>query len=294
MKSTFFTLLLLPLIAFSQPRVGNDQIIYHKDGFGQKATPTDYDSYSITKDFYLIKMEYTKFDYNKSGVLVRETTFKNKKLKDYSPNTKIIEYYDDGKKKSEKATFELGKGVMGIKIFQFWDTDGNQKITDGNGDYFEENETLLLSGKVRYNLKDGTWIDNNKKRKITSTEKYKEGKFISGISVNEEGKEFKYTELEEKPTPKYGMSDFYSHIGKNFKLTDDAIINKISGKIYLQFIVEKNGEINEIKILRGLGYGLDEEAFRAVNDYKKWIPGKQKGIPVRVLYALPLSINQRQ
>lgn len=292
MKSFFYTLLLLPLIAYSQPRVGNDQIIYRKDGTTKLGTPIDYDSYSITKDYYLIREEYTRNDYNKAGVLIRETTFKNKKLKDYTPDAKIIEYYDNGDKKVEKATFEIRKGVMGEKIYQFWDTDKNQRVTDGNGDYHEENDTKLISGKVRYNLKDGEWIDNNKLLKISSIEKYENGQFVSGVSTTEDGKKYQYTELEERPKPKYGMSDFYSFIGKNFKLSTDAISNKVNGKIFATFMVEKNGQINEIKILRDIGYGTGDEAIRVLDMYGKWVPGKQKGVPTRVMYSIPISVNQ--
>ena len=73
--------------------------------------------------------------------------------------------------------------------------------------------------------------------------------------------------------------------------TKEADINKIAGKIYLTFVVDKNWSIDEIKIIKGLGYGLDEEAITTLKSYRNWIPGKMKGINVRVMYSLPLTLK---
>jgi len=55
------------------------------------------------------------------------------------------------------------------------------------------------------------------------------------------------------------------------------------------FVVEENGAITEIRVLRGIGGGCDEEALRVVKLMPKWIPGKQNGMPVRVLVTLPVK-----
>jgi len=63
---------------------------------------------------------------------------------------------------------------------------------------------------------------------------------------------------------------------------------KIQGIVYVSFIVEKNGEITRAKILKGIGYGCDEEALRVINSMPLWNPGKQNGTPVRVQVVIPL------
>lgn len=70
--------------------------------------------------------------------------------------------------------------------------------------------------------------------------------------------------------------------------------NKVYGKIYMTFVVDKDGTLIEPKILRGLGYGLDENAILLVKNAKKWNPGVKRGIPTRVLYSLPITIAKNR
>jgi len=63
---------------------------------------------------------------------------------------------------------------------------------------------------------------------------------------------------------------------------------KIQRKVYVSFVIEKDGSITDIRILRGIGGGCDEEAVRLIKSMPNWIPGKQRGIPVRVQYDLPV------
>jgi TonB family protein len=70
--------------------------------------------------------------------------------------------------------------------------------------------------------------------------------------------------------------------------------NKAYGKIYLTFIVDKDGSLVEPKILKGVGYGLDEIAILAIKNAKKWNPGTKRGIPLRVLYSLPITIAKNR
>ena len=64
--------------------------------------------------------------------------------------------------------------------------------------------------------------------------------------------------------------------------------NKIEGKVYVTFVVEKDGSISGVKVLRDIGYGCGAEAIRVVMKMPKWNPGKHRGKPVRVQYNLPI------
>ena len=66
--------------------------------------------------------------------------------------------------------------------------------------------------------------------------------------------------------------------------------NKVSGKIYMTFIVDEEGNLVEPKVIKGVGYGLDENAIKLINEAQKWNPGIYRGIPTRVLYKLPITI----
>lgn len=85
-----------------------------------------------------------------------------------------------------------------------------------------------------------------------------------------------------------GMQKFYNFIGKKFK----APRNKnIQGKILVEFIIDSDGTLGNIKVLRDIGHGTGEEAIRVLKKSPKWIPGKQDGKPVRVMYSLPIAIT---
>lgn len=100
--------------------------------------------------------------------------------------------------------------------------------------------------------------------------------------------------IEIKPEFPGGLLEFYKFIGKNFKMPEEASKNKIDGKIFVQFIVEKDGNLSEFKIVKDLGYGIGEEAIRTLKLSPAWTPGSQMGQPVRVLYSLPITIQSEE
>ncbi len=83
----------------------------------------------------------------------------------------------------------------------------------------------------------------------------------------------------------------FNFISKNIQYPQDAILNNLQGSVYVSFIVEKDGSISEIKILKGIGGSCDEEAIRLVKSMPKWMPAKQDGTPVRFLYNLPIHFS---
>ena len=96
------------------------------------------------------------------------------------------------------------------------------------------------------------------------------------------------SELGEQPIPPGG--DFNGYISGNFnypqRLKEQD--EDIKGKIYVSFIVEKDGSLGDVKIVRGLNKLLDEEAIRVIKSSPKWSPGKNAGIPVRARFVQPI------
>ena len=95
----------------------------------------------------------------------------------------------------------------------------------------------------------------------------------------------KVEDMPEFPGGEQAMMDF---VGKNVQYPKEAMEKEISGRVLVGFIVEKDGSVNEVKIVRGIGGGCDEEAVRVVKAMPKWKPGKEKGKPVRVSYMMPI------
>lgn len=310
MKKNFLFFLLFPMWIFSQSTL--DKIVYF-DSIGKDASKENHISYRIIKDYYTEKDLYQVKDYYKSGALKMEG---NSKTKDgYSKEGEYIYYFENGQKKrtenylksrlngsftewyengnprirGEYLESEKGFG-SDMKIFDFWNSKNDHTVEKGNG-YFEEDwGTSSAKGNLNKGFKDGEWKGINEITKCQYTEFYKNGKFISGKSINSNGKELEYDALELKPLPQKGINDFYKYIGDHFVKTKEAIANKIGGRLVIQFIIDKEGKIIEPKVLRSLGYGLDEEAIKVITSYENWIPGKQRGVPVRVLYAIPLTV----
>lgn len=85
-----------------------------------------------------------------------------------------------------------------------------------------------------------------------------------------------------------GMEALTKYLSENIKYPEQAKKDKIQGKVYISFVVEKDGSVADAKVLRGIGGGCDEEALRVVNAMPKWEPGKLQGTPVRVQFNLPI------
>ena len=94
--------------------------------------------------------------------------------------------------------------------------------------------------------------------------------------------------IEVKPEFPGGMDKFYTYVGKNYRAPEEE---GLKGKVYVTFVVEKDGSLTDIKVLRDIGYGTGKEAIRVLQKCPRWNPGVQNGKPVRVLYSLPITIQ---
>jgi protein TonB len=94
--------------------------------------------------------------------------------------------------------------------------------------------------------------------------------------------------VEETPSPLGGLQAFYRYLGKNLKYPAQARRLGIEGRVFLSFVVEKDGSLTDIKVMRGIGAGCDEESIRVMAHAPKWNPGKQRGEPVRVRFTFPI------
>jgi protein TonB len=102
-----------------------------------------------------------------------------------------------------------------------------------------------------------------------------------------------FTIVEQMPEFPGGEEKLFEYLGKNIKYPSMARENGITGTVYVTFVVEGNGEISDVKKLRGIGGGCDEEAMRVVKAMPSWKAGKQNGKSVRVQYNLPIKFTLR-
>lgn len=100
-----------------------------------------------------------------------------------------------------------------------------------------------------------------------------------------------FTVVESMPEFPGGMGELMKYLGTSIKYPPLAKESGIQGRVFINFVVEPNGEISNVKILRGIGGGCDEEAVRVVENMPRWKPGKQRGKAVRVSYNLPVKFT---
>jgi len=90
-----------------------------------------------------------------------------------------------------------------------------------------------------------------------------------------------------------GMSALGNFLQKNLQYPSRAREYGVKGTVWVTFLVDKKGNVSNIQVVRGIGMGCDQEAMRVVGIMPKWIPGKQRGRPVDVLYKLPIKFHLR-
>jgi periplasmic protein TonB len=97
-----------------------------------------------------------------------------------------------------------------------------------------------------------------------------------------------FTIVEQQPAPVGGMATFYKYISETLRYPTRAARQGIEGRVFVQFVVERDGSLTDVQVVRGIGGGCDEEAIRVVQSAPKWEPGRQRGRPVRVRMVLPI------
>lgn len=88
-----------------------------------------------------------------------------------------------------------------------------------------------------------------------------------------------------------GIEKFYMFVGQNFRMPEEFSKHKMEGKLFVEFMVEKDGSLSEFKIVKDLGYGVSDEVIRVLKLSPKWIPATENGQAVRVLYSLPITLQ---
>lgn len=96
---------------------------------------------------------------------------------------------------------------------------------------------------------------------------------------------------EHMPVPMAGIKEYYKFISKNIKYPNQARRMGVEGKVYVQFVIAKDGSVRNIKTIKGIGFGCDKEAERVMGLSPKWKPGKQGARPVSVRMVLPIHFN---
>lgn len=250
----------------------------------------------------------------KDGKLLTQTTYPGGGKPSQSSKT----YYLSGLLKEERSPlaittvriedwFENGQlhSVMdqedGVKyaIGQVWNQAGTQLVKDGNGwakitvNPFNEG-MVYEEGRVQESLKTGRWTGKLADSTLAYEEFYESGTFQKGVgNVNGTAVDYK-TPFASSPQFKgeNGVQDMYRFLAQNIRYPIEAMRSKITGKVFLSFMVNKDGSSSDFQIEKGTHKSLDQEALRVVKLMNgHWQPAHLKGRAIRIRYTLPITFN---
>ena len=111
------------------------------------------------------------------------------------------------------------------------------------------------------------------------------------IEIEEEDDEEFFMVVENMPEFPGGDAGLMKYIVNNVRYPAIAKEYNITGKVYVSFIVDKSGNVTDVKVVRGVDKNLDAEAVRVVKSLPKYKPGKQRGKPVRVMFTIPINFT---
>ncbi len=113
----------------------------------------------------------------------------------------------------------------------------------------------------------------------------------AGTSTSEAASDEVFVVVEHNPEFHGGMEGLYQYLATNIHYPDEAKAKKIEGKVFVSFVIERDGSVTGVKTIRSPHPSLTEEAERVVKAMPKWKPGKQRGKKVRVQYTLPINFQ---
>jgi len=185
---------------------------------------------------------------------------------------------------SKKSTTTDAAGRFSLKVkagskLGVSSAEHGQMILDVNPKYRNADYDVVLSskddkpGKMRY-----TPSTDGQSVKVT-------------VQTGEINGDMIFTVVENQPEFPGGIEAMFKYLGENIKYPEAAAKANVSGKVFVNFVITTEGEIKDITILKGIGFGADTEAVRVVKNMPRWKPGMQSGKAVNVRYNLPIAFQ---
>lgn len=246
-----------------------------------KTNAAAYRTYELQADgrTYLVK------NYTIDGTLKHTGTFLDKEF--MTPDGESVFYYPNGQKKTftfwksgipqgrTSAWYQNGKlksvheyRGRNLVVVEFYDSLGNQKVKDGNGEYEEQDaddtleKRVTIRGQVKDGKKEGKYQGFLKDGTLFCEEVYKDNALVKGVSFDN-GKEFKYKQI-------YDMDyeNFMDHVRKTMRYPASARRMGVDGTVWVRLIFNESHEVERAVVMKGFDQACDAEAVRACELYK--------------------------
>lgn len=320
LRITAFSLLFLSLSSFvfaqtdtiSRLQYPKSYFYYFKDS-GREVADSNSADYTRTVVEDSLGKLFTVTEVNKNGKMRRKFTSLTRGFR-YIKQGLYAEYFPNGSRKLE-LTYD-NDDIVGERMLYYpndklyytchydtaqkkfivteaRDSTGNIIAEKGNGKWIEyrnDFKDIAGEGSIENGLKQGEW-----KGRLNDTVRYvctyKQGESVSGTSYITSGKEVHFTKDEIEPEFNGGKDAFYKYLAKKVRYPFVAKENNVQGKVLLTFVIEKDGTVDQIKVVRGIGSGCDEMAVSVLKSSPPWKPGYLYGIAVPVNYTIPLTFS---
>ena len=183
------------------------------------------------------------------------------------------------------------KGIL-ISDVHYSSYTKKKKIRQGNFKEFYSSGKIRISSEYNENELNGKTVSYFKNGNIRAEYWFDNGKVDKEKSrcFDEEGKPISYIHYQILPVFPGGQEALKNYLQK-LKYPEAAQKKKIEGRVIVRFVVKKDGAIDDIKVVHSIDPLLDQEAMHLVRSMPKWTPGSQFGLPVNVLYTLPINFK---
>ena len=224
-----------------------------------------------------------------------ELNYKNGSLKGlsyyYYHNGALQEIRDYG----DTAAGKWANGPGGSYLLSIYrDSTGKVMVEHGNG-YLKElifsYSQVILEGNVINGKQEGEWKLSDSEGQFKTVEKFKDGLLIEGICRLKGGRTCNFNDYEMAPEFPGGQVALRKYINTHLGYPDALKRAGIEGVVLANFVVGRTGQAEDAKILRSAQKDLDDEVIRLIKEMPLWQPGIQNGIPVRILYTIPIAFR---
>lgn len=265
---------------------------------------------------------YNVDEYYKNGK--RKLLGKTSKIEYLSLEGQSLSFYPDGNKRSVETSkagklngpcyyfYPNGK-IYCIKDFfeekangnpVGGDNDVNYRLTDcldsagkvlainGNGHYVGYDSKFKYieeEGPVKDGLRDSIWTGADHSLKLQMVEQYDRGQMISGTSTDSTGVKHSYKAQFVSAGFAGGFKAFGRYLSSHIVYPKNARQNGIQGTVIVTFVIKKDGQLKDIKVMKHVDDELDQEAVRVLSRSSGWQPGLRYGLPVNVAYSIPVA-----
>jgi len=212
---------------------------------------------------------------------------------DYFFNARLFMVKTHHKEKQKDGHFDYSFVVTAA-----YDSLGNQQVTDGAG-YFKGNnfnnsiqskgDSIIEEGNLKNGKREGDW--KGKTDRGTFVETYNNNVLVSGIFIDKNGIVTKYSERMTQPTFTGGLIEFNRFLAHNIHYPSYERDRNIMGKVYIGFVVERDGSLSNFKVAIPVSPGLDDAALKGVMASPPWLPGKAFGKLERMSFVVPVSFT---